>query len=156
LIYERDPDRQRKLIQKRGSKASLLLQYLRHHIDSGKLRSYAAPVLRKMVAQSGTRKPPISHDDLLEQTKLPSRTITGILFQLRNEGLVRSLGGDLWEVSHEFLAPLLNVVLVRIERSLFRLLRPWIMPAAILIWMGAVGGIVLLAYGLEREKDKAA
>ena len=48
----------------------------------------------------------------------------------------------IWEISHDFIARLLDQILAKWRVALFHRLRPWLAPASLILWVTAVFAIV--------------
>jgi NACHT domain len=84
----------------------LIQSYLRDSVNSGDTKEYSIPVLASMISDSGTRgvKNP---EEIHRETDLELWKIKATLAHLQGCGLVRRIKGNMWEVSHDFLARLL-------------------------------------------------
>jgi len=133
LIYRRDSVLGGQLSRRRGAQRGLLLHYLHKHIRSGDLHEIGPKVLRVLINKSGTRTPPQSELEIAAATTISAATVNGALRSLQQEGVVRPIGAIRWEVSHDFLATQLNLVLEQINHSLARLLKRWSPAAAAIL-----------------------
>lgn len=127
----------RSYIRRRGS-SGLILDYLQESIQRPDVRDYAPPILHQMITKSGTKKPkPVA--ELAAETNLSESAVTGCLLILANQGLVRRIDikTSVWEVSHDFIARLLDHVLNTWQASAMQKIRPVVLPATLIIW-GAV------------------
>jgi AcrR family transcriptional regulator len=136
--------------------SNLLLNYLRESINFPEVRDYARPILRRMITHAGTKQPK-SVAELSERTGFNKNAVTGCLLNLSTQGVVRRIDekGNVWEISHDFVARLLSHILSSWRRTLWQKMQPWLAPAALLSW--AI--ILLLAmplyrnYEISRAKD---
>jgi energy-coupling factor transporter ATP-binding protein EcfA2 len=151
LIYERDPPTGTKLSHNDAMGKGLLLHYLKARIQSGDLKNVAGQLLRRMITPSGFRRPPAKPEELAEGSDSQVASIHGALLRLKQEGLVRSIGGEVWEVSHDFLATQLNLVLQRLEQSIARVLMRWAAVLAVVTWCGLV---TIAAWSTNRNYAK--
>jgi ankyrin repeat protein len=121
----------------RWRRDGLLLNYLRGCVRRADVRDQARQVLRPMITAAGTKQPR-TVAELTQVTHFPKAVIQVCLLVLGSLGLVRRLDEreDLWEISHDFVARLLNHVLGTWRRSLWQTVRPWLAPAALAVWIG--------------------
>jgi hypothetical protein len=132
MIYEQDPATGAKLAE-RGVRRGLLLRHLKGRVTAGDLRETAPKLLRVMIAESGARQPPSRIGELAGSVQLTSEVVRGTLLRLQQDGLVRPVAGTYWEISHDFLAAQLNIVLGQIEGAYWRRVAPWVSATAALL-----------------------
>ncbi|UYV14043.1 MAG: hypothetical protein NCW75_07060 [Phycisphaera sp.] len=148
FMYESDPAMGRRLAGG-GVNAieGVLPTYVRSRIESGDIRDIGPAVLGRLVSESGDRQQPAEVSALTGTTRGNSRREGGLdpraaettLLTLARHGLVRRVGPK-WEVSHDFLAPLIRRALDGITASIWRRLRPWLpVPVAALLILAGVG-----------------
>ena len=118
-------------LPKRRAGGGLILGYLRHAIRSTGAPEQSRAILRAMITAAGTRQPK-RVAELAPQTGLNPDAVAGCLLNLGNQGLVRRIEeqGNVWEVSHDFVARLLTHVLATWRTGLLGKIRPWLVPAA--------------------------
>lgn len=116
----------------------LLRGYLTDIIGQPRIRERAPQLLRQMITSHGTKQRR-SVAALAETTAIRPGLVRGCLFALAKEGLVRPLDekSEFWEVSHDFLARLLDQVLARWRASFFARLQPSAAPTLLVLWLGA-------------------
>jgi hypothetical protein len=154
MIYEQDPATGAKLAR-RGVRRGLLLGHLRRRVTAGDLREVAPKLLRGMIAESGARQPPTPIGELARSVELPPEVVRGALLRLQQDGLVRPLADDNWEVSHDFLAAQLNLVLGQIESAYWKRVAPWASATAALLLLIFFGWL-WFAGEINRYERKAA
>jgi len=150
LIYRRDSVLGGQLSRKRGAQRGLLLHYLHKHIRSGDLKDIGPKVLRVLINKSGIRTAPQSELEIADMTALSAATVNGALRSLQQEGVVRPIGATRWEISHDFLATQLNVVLEQIHHSLGQLLKRWAPAAAVIL---SFLGVFVVAFFWKAQQD---
>jgi hypothetical protein len=99
------------------------------------IRDVAVEILRPLVTEIATKRAfPI--DRIAEAARVPRMVARGCLVALANDGLVRPLdkGGDRWGVAHDFVARLLQPIVRNWRKSAWASARPWLAPAALLVW----------------------
>ena len=124
---------------------ALISGFIRESVYLPELQDTGPPVIRQLITVYVTKQPR-TIADLVKNTGLESATVLGCLRRLgqSDRSIVRPLDLDQqwWEISHDFLVPLLDSVVARWRVSLWKKSRPW------LPWMAAVGlvsGAVLSA-----------
>lgn len=118
----------------------LITAYLRDTLNHPEIRAHAPKIIQNMlVPETGTKRP-CSEAELGRATQLDPGLVRGCLLALGNRGLVRSIDevGHVWEISHDFVARLLNQIVGKWRRPWWRTLLPWIAPASLLLWIGIV------------------
>ena len=117
----------------------LIRNYLREAIDGPDLRDHAPAILRSMITPHGTKQP-VSEAELADKTRLEPGAVRGCLLRLGNQGLVRRIDehDGIWEISHDFVARLLDQILAKWQVSALRRLVPWIPSASLILWLVAV------------------
>lgn len=103
----------------------VLAAYVRSRVEAGDLREAGPKVLNELVTREGRRRQPSPVGSLAAATALASGAVETALLTLARDGLVRPVG-ECWEIAHDFLAPLLRIVVDRIAGSIRRRLRPWL------------------------------
>jgi hypothetical protein len=137
--------------------------HIRRMLQEGDVRDLGPTVLRQLLVDQNKR--------VRRTVNQIARSVSGDVHRVNacvgclaaaGRGLVRCLnpnetdiGNREWEVSHDFVAALLGNVLPTLlpgpRPSLFRLLRPWLTLASILLWL--VTFLVVLPYVQRRETD---
>jgi hypothetical protein len=139
-----------KIRSARGRSGSgLLTEYLESCLRSGDVRDHAPAILAPMLTSAGT-KHPRSLAEVSRQSGFPKSVVAGCLAHLGRAGLVRRLDVEqgIWEVSHDFVARLLAIVLGQRRRSVWRIVAAWSFPASLAVWILAF----LLLPSLLRER----
>ena len=137
-----------------GKPGALISGYVRGCVERGSLRDHASEILKPMLTEHGTKRPR-SVKELIADTSLDADTIEGYLAQMVPMGLARRITRPdavecrVWEISHDFVARLLHLVLNHPRRSAGQLLRPWFMPAALVLWLIVILGV--LPYEIKRR-----
>jgi hypothetical protein len=106
-----------------------------------------------MITPAATKRPR-SIEELAAVSGLPANLVRGTLLHLGNEGLVRPLDREqnTWEISHDFLARILNNILAGWRVTLIQAVRPWALPASLAVWALAV--LALLQWGRTHHVDR--
>jgi hypothetical protein len=90
----------------------------------------ASPVLLPRLISPQVTKRPQSIADLTGQTELTAAQAQGVMFTLGDpeRAIVRSLDSEfrVWEISHDFLVPMIDSMLSQWRVSAWRRLRPWL------------------------------
>ena len=123
LILERMGDR---LV---GGPEHLIETYLRDCLARGTSQDFAAPVLSSMITAAGTKEPR-GLTGIAAATRLQPWQVASTLADLERNGLVRSLDASRtrWEISHDFLARQIGILLGRLRMPWIRGLPPWRSP----------------------------
>lgn len=118
----------------RGFRGGLIRAFLRESILLPSIRDVAPRLLPRMISSYVTKRPR-SIEELSKETNIDSAAVRGCLRVLGQEdrAIVRPLNEsqETWEISHDFLVPMLDSILIRWTVSLWRRARPW------LPWVGA-------------------
>jgi hypothetical protein len=119
----------------------LLLDYVRNSVRESGLDERATGLLRSLISAAGTAQPAFQRD-LVAASNLGSDQVEQALIYFQDAGLVRCLSrgetttaaNRLWQVSHDFIARLLAIVLEGFHRTFWRTVRPWIAPLSLMLW----------------------
>jgi hypothetical protein len=108
----------------------LIRGFLRESISLPETRETATKIIPKLITHDVTKRPR-TIDELVRETGLSHKTVRACLYRLGSEdrGIVRALDNETqktWEISHDFLVPLLDATVVRWTASLWRRSRPWL------------------------------
>jgi Leucine-rich repeat (LRR) protein len=139
-----------------AERGTLLTDDLRQSLDAEDVCDHARPLLTAMLTD-GRRKPPSSITLLCEWTTFDEAAIHGCLLKLLPLGVVRCLdqgrtrADQIWEISHDFVARLLTLILTASTRSRWRRIRPLIAPSAIILWV--IGFLVVLPDVVSRSQQ---
>lgn len=119
----------------KGNTADLIETYLHSKVDAPEVREIAPQIIKKMVC-NGIKKPR-NLDELSQETQLPIGTVKGCLLNLYQAGLVRFIDREqhIWEITHDFTARQLDLLLSSWHQSSWRKVRYFIAPALILCWL---------------------
>src|SRR5262249_32323721 len=137
LVLDRTALAEERSLPRRWKSGGLVLDYLRHCIGRSDVRDHAREVLRPMITSAGTKQPR-SVGELAEETGFSQGVVAGCLLLLGKDGVVRQidLQENVWEISHVFVARLLNHVLGTWRPGGLQAVLPWIAPAALVVWIG--------------------
>ncbi len=119
-----------------GDPARLIETYLRRCLTRGAARDFARPVLSHLLTRSATR---LRRDvgEIVVATGFQPWQVEKTLADLEDDGLVRRpQGGDagLWEISHDFVARQIGLLLFRLRSGWLRRTAPVALPAAAIGW----------------------
>lgn len=123
---------------------NLIRGFVRESIFLPKIREIA-PRLIPLLTTNYVTKKPRTVSELAHETGFQPGEIRGCLWVLgqSDRAIVRPLDADqqTWEISHDFLVPLLDSITARWTISLWRRFRPWLpWLAATMLTVGAVVG----------------
>jgi len=137
----------------KGVEAGRLLSgYVERSLKNAAGEGFAVRILRPLVSDVGTKRA-LTTDHIADAAKVESGAARGCLIPLANDGLVRRLEGvpERWEVSHDFVARLLQPLLRNWRESAWQAARPLLLPALLVIWLAAVGIVVAIYPSLHEE-----
>jgi len=139
----------------RKFRGGLVRGFLRESLELPEVRDTAAKLIPQLISPNITKRPRTVLE-LATQSLLPSEAVRACVRRLGepDRAIVRPLDQqqDVWEISHDFLVPLLDAILARRTASIWRTFRPWLpWTAATLIGIGAI-----LAPQLSRSDPLAA
>jgi len=136
-----------------GDPARLIDQYLRNCLAEGKSRDFAASVLSFMITGSGTKEPR-DVKTLTALARVQTWQVTSTLTELEEDGLVRPLNAERtrWEISHDFLARQIGMLLGRLRLAWIRRAAPIVLPSSALAWVAGLF-LVLVYLPQLREQD---
>jgi hypothetical protein len=90
----------------------------------------ATPILLPKLISHQATKQPCTIDDLTNDTSFAPRQVRGVMFKLGDpeRGIVHALDPEynIWEISHDFLVPMIDSILARWRVSTWRRVRPWL------------------------------
>ena len=93
------------------------------------LREDAPLLLRKLISDERTKKPR-TIDELAQGTKLDPLQARGVMFKLSepDRAIVHAVDAEsrTWEISHDFLVPIIDSLLASWRRPLWSVVRPWL------------------------------
>jgi hypothetical protein len=118
---------------------SLVRGFLKESLTLARVREIAGRILPEMITPSLTKRPRKIRE-LAETTHLDPATIHGCLLELGSQarGIVRPLDAphETWEISHDFLVPLIDSILARNRRAAGRVALsylPWLATAVLVL-----------------------
>ena len=107
----------------------MIRQFVHESIFRPEAREMSKPVLSKLISSSITKQPR-TIEQLADTTSFSPRQVQGLMFVLAepDRGLVRPLDEHctVWEVSHDFLVPIIDSMLNQWSISALRRSRPWV------------------------------
>jgi Leucine-rich repeat (LRR) protein len=119
----------------------LLRGYVRDTLGT-ETREERSRILRSLMTDFPSARPR-TVEALADGTKLEKTFLERELERFRHDGLLRQLdsAGDdqlqsLWQISHDFIATLVDRVLAETERTTWRAIRPWVAPVTLLLAFG--------------------
>jgi len=127
----------RKRVLRRASREGLITGYIRNCLGHSNVRDHCRQILRRMITQEGTKTPKtilaLSHE-----TRIVNSSVMGCLNHLALDGIVRPLdvGQDTWEISHDFVAKVVERVLGTWHKGVWLMIRQWAFPVSIVLWLG--------------------
>jgi len=98
-----------------GRPERLVQSYVEAAISQPEIKDIAPRVIEKMITDANTKQPR-SVTDLASDSALSNQDVIACLILLERKGLVRRLG-DLWEISHDFVARQFSLLLGRMQPS---------------------------------------
>jgi hypothetical protein len=102
----------------------------------------ASPILLPKLISHQVTKQPFAIGDLATGTALTPRQVQGVMFQLGDpeRGIVHALDPEytMWEISHDFLVPMIDSMLAQWRVSLLRKLRPWLPLGYVAVLLAAL------------------
>jgi Leucine-rich repeat (LRR) protein len=135
----------------RKFRGGLIRGFLRESLMLPEVRDPAEKLIPQLITGNVT-KHPRRIDDLVAATGLPLPAVRACLRRLgeSDRAVLRPLDQpqETWEISHDFLVPLLDAIVARRTLSLWRRFRPWLPWAA-----AAVLGIAAVAIPLIERQD---
>ena len=128
-----------------------------------------ARLLRALLTSFHTARPR-TIADIAKEVKRDSASLNSELEKLEQKGLVRCLNYEenesalrVWQISHDFLAMLIERVLDGIHRTFWRIIRPWLTPAAVVLTLSVLflwpmiernqAVLILAQYGIKVNID---
>jgi hypothetical protein len=137
-----------------GDPERLIERYLKDCLAHGKSRDFSRGVLGKMITESGTKEPR-DVAALASLTRFEPWQVESTLTDLESFGLVRALDGKRtrWEVSHDFMARQIGILLGRMRLGWIRRAAPLALTIAAAVW--GAGMFVALDYWPRYREGKA-
>lgn len=131
----------------------LIRGFLRESLKIPTVREVAPRLIPYLITNYVTKRPR-TITELTEETGLKPAEVRGCLRVLgqSDRAIVRALDSEqqTWEISHDFLVPLLDSIIARRTVSLWRKSRPW------LPWIGAATLVLCLAIVSNLRQDPTA
>jgi hypothetical protein len=117
-----------------GNPSRLIREYLLSALNDGPIRDIAPTVVSSLITSAGTKKP-MSASDIAIVTALAKSHVLVCLERLGRNGITRRLSatGEIWELSHDFVARQLRLILETGKVSISRILYRFVLPAAFVI-----------------------
>ena len=119
----------------------LIRGFVREAVFQPNIAEITPFLLPKLISQHLTRTPR-SIDDLTKGTELTCEQVRGVMFRLGEpeRAIVRPLDHDLqiWEISHDFLVPIIDSMLARWRQSSWKRMRKWLPLTAATIVLAVV------------------
>lgn len=113
----------------RRFRGGLIRGFLRESMMLPEVRDVAEHLLPALITDNVTKHPRRIHE-LAAEIRLPVTVVRVALRRLgeSDRGIVRALDAqeETWEISHDFLVPLLDAIVARGLRPLWRRIRPWL------------------------------
>lgn len=107
----------------------LIRGFVHESIFKKEIREVSPVLLPKLISPQITKRPQ-SIANLTERTALTAAQAQGVMFTLGDpeRAIVRPLDADfkVWEISHDFLVPMIDSLLSQWRISLWRKVRPWL------------------------------
>jgi len=134
-----------------GEAGGFVSAYLRSCLARADVRDYAPTILGRMITRAGTKEPK-TVGQVAEETGRSPDLVRGCLLQLAGHGLVRQVDApqDLWEISHDFVAHLLNRLVSQWREALWERIRLWLPAGALTLWAITALWSVFLPQWYER------
>jgi len=139
----------------------LIRGFLQEAVTLPEIREVAPKIIPQLLSDHLT-KIPKTLTQLATATRLPETEVERCLtiLSMSERGIVRPLDQDkkTWEISHDFLAPLLDAILARWSVSLWRRVRPavpWITMVVMLVFLGlALAGPLIRPRAPDRNSQE--
>ncbi|MFL6312808.1 MAG: hypothetical protein ACJ71W_11975 [Terriglobales bacterium] len=146
----------------RGFRPGALLRgFLREAIFLPQIKEVSPKVLPLLTSHNLTKKPG-TVSGLAREAKIPESAVRGCLrlLGMPERGIVRAIDEEeeTWEISHDFLVPLLDSVLAHRRISFIRRLRPWVpwlSAAAILVALPVFYQISAKEVAIARQVERS-
>jgi Leucine-rich repeat (LRR) protein len=152
VILYREPD----FLSRPETPGTLLLGYVRRCIERSEVRDLARQLLNPMLTQEGTKRPR-SVSELKKRCPLNENQIENYLLEMYRQGLVRAINQPqnvldrLWEISHDFVADLIDQILNHPRKSAWATAGRAILSISLLLCLAGIG--VLPAYARYKQAD---
>jgi hypothetical protein len=135
----------------RRFRGGLIRGFLRESLSLPEVRDVAEKLIPGLITDHVTKRPR-RIEELVQATQLPPSAVRACLRRLGESDrvIVRPLDQqqETWEISHDFLVPLLDSIVARRTVSLWRRFRPWLPWTATVVM-----GIAVFAIPLMTRED---
>ena len=133
--------------------ARMIREYLAENVEQTGVREFAKPVLEQLLTEQGTKQPK-TQAEIATATRLEPYAVLAVLNGLGKAGLARPLdvSGDVWELSHDFVARALNAYLDRRPGELGRKALAYGSPALFAALLAALAVYEMMVAVPERAK----
>ena len=117
----------------------LIQAYLETALTQDGIREIAPKVVAGLITEAGTKRPR-GLDELADEVRLSGSEVKHCLNRLAAKGLVRPLDAarSLWEISHDFVAKQLAILLGRLRPSLWPRVALWSAPLLFALTIGTL------------------
>jgi hypothetical protein len=120
----------------------LLSGYVYRTMSASDIRAHAPVILRHLVTDVGTKRAR-TLTEIAELSNITNDMTRGCLLRLADGGLVRAVDHERWEISHDFVARLIQPIVQNWRKTAWEIARPWLAPTALIAWLGIVAIIIL-------------
>lgn len=110
----------------------LIKSYLQECLRHKEVADYAAKLLEPMITAHGTKKP-MPLNALAVHCGCEVAVVRGVLLRLLQQGLVRPVGEETWEIAHDFAASQLGQLLPRLPKPVQW--AGWVMGVGFVVWV---------------------
>jgi Leucine-rich repeat (LRR) protein len=140
----------------RRFRGGIIRGFLRESLSLPEVRDVAERLIPALITDNVTKRPRCI-DDLVEATELSRPAVRACLRRLgeSDRAILRPLDQEqeTWEISHDFLVPLLDAIVARRIVSVWRRYRPWL-PWTTVVIMGIVA--TMLPRGAAKQNPQVA
>jgi Leucine Rich repeats (2 copies) len=142
----------------RRFRGGLIRGFLKESLSLPEVRGVAGRLIPELITGNVTKRPRCIQD-LAHATQVPALALRACLRRLgeSDRAIVRPLDKDqeTWEISHDFLVPLLDSIVARRTVSLWRQVRPWMPWTATAVLAVAVVAVHALTQADPRAELRA-
>jgi Leucine-rich repeat (LRR) protein len=143
LILIRFNDIRNKDFLKKNKLNSLLIRYIKECLKLSEIRHVSRSIVRQLVSKSGSR---LQRNifEIAKTTANDLNVVKGVFLNLSNSGLVRPLDNEnyVWEISHDFVARLIQLVLSDWRVGFFKKVLPFFSVLILATW--ALMGVIII------------
>jgi hypothetical protein len=129
----------RKRILRKASREGLISGYIRNCLGHSNVGKHCRQILRRMITLEGRREPrPRTVEAISNETKIAEGGVFACLKHLEFDGIVRSLDLEqsTWEISHDFVAKVVERVLATWRKNVWEKINQWAFPVSVALWLG--------------------